>query len=150
MRWYDGKLLVISEYIGLRAKSYANKLYNVEEKQYEEKKKSKGVSNKHLKKRIDFNDYKECLFDEKVVTLGKLNKFEFINKTQEHYKKYNDCLNEIEYNKYRKPIYSFVSNKLTTYSIESGKIALSGKDDKRILMKDKIHTYALGHYKTNN
>jgi hypothetical protein len=85
-----------------------------------------------------------------VVTLGKLNKFEFINKTQEHYKKYNDCLNEIEYPKYRKPIYSFVSNKLTTYSIESGKIALSGKDDKRILMKDKIHTYALGHYKTNN
>jgi hypothetical protein len=122
----DGKLMVISEYIGLRAKSYANNLYDVEDKQYEEKKKSKGVSSKHLKKRIGFQDYKECLFDEKVITLGK----------------------DGDEGKFKDKIYSFVSHKLTTYSIESGKIALSGKDDKRILKNDKIHTYALGHYMT--
>jgi hypothetical protein len=124
----DGKFLVISEYVGLRAKSYSNKLYNTENNDFEEKKKSKGVSNKHLKKRIDFNDYKTCLFDETIITLGKDN---------------ND-------GKYKDKIYSFVSHKLATYSVESGKIALSGKDDKRILMKDKIHTYAIGHYKTKN
>ena len=53
----------MSEYIGLRAKSYVNKLFYVEEKEYDLKKKSKGVNSKHLKKRIDFEDYKNCLFN---------------------------------------------------------------------------------------
>jgi hypothetical protein len=39
----DGKMAVISEYIGLRAKSYVNKLYYVEDTDFELKKKSKGV-----------------------------------------------------------------------------------------------------------
>ena len=59
----DGSLTVVSEYIGLRAKSYVNKLFYVEENEYDLKKKSKGVNSKHLKKRIDFEDYKTCLFD---------------------------------------------------------------------------------------
>ena len=57
----DGKVLIISEYVGLRAKSYANKLWDVESIEYRDKKKSKGVSNRHLQKRIDFGDYKDCL-----------------------------------------------------------------------------------------
>jgi hypothetical protein len=39
----DGKMLVISEYVGLRAKSYANQLWCPEENDYHDKKKSKGV-----------------------------------------------------------------------------------------------------------
>ena len=67
----DGMMLIVSEYVGLRAKSYANKLWDVESTEYHDKKKSKGVSNRHLQKRIDFNDYKDCLLNEKIISLGK-------------------------------------------------------------------------------
>ena len=67
----DGKMLFISEYVGLRAKSYANKLWNVKSHEYQEKKKSKGVSTRHLEKRVDFDDYKDCLLNEKIISLGK-------------------------------------------------------------------------------
>jgi len=122
----DGKMMVISEYVGLRAKSYANKLFMVEEKDYECKKKSKGIAKKHLKKRITFEDYKECLFDNKKISLGK----------------------EDDIDLRKDKIYSFISHNLVTYSIEQGKIALSSEDDKRILLGDRVHTLALGHYKT--
>lgn len=112
----DGEFVVISEYIGLRAKSYVNKLYAPTAKEYAEKKKSKGVPSIHIKKRIDFNDYNNCLFNEQVIKLNGMTSFRSIG--------------------------------LNTYTIEMNKIALSYKDDKRIIMPDKIHTYAYGHYKT--
>ena len=39
--------------------------------EYQEKKKSKGVSTRHLEKRVDFDDYKDCLLNEKIISLGK-------------------------------------------------------------------------------
>ena len=50
----------IAEFVGLRAKLYS---YRVEES-YEEKK-CKGVKKAVIKKTISFNDYKNCLFDNK-------------------------------------------------------------------------------------
>ena len=50
----------IAEFVGLRAKLYS---YRVEES-YEEKK-CKGVKKAVIKKTISFNDYKDCLFDNK-------------------------------------------------------------------------------------
>ena len=50
----------IAEFVGLRAKLYS---YRVEES-YEEKK-CKGVKKAVIKKTITFNDYKDCLFDNK-------------------------------------------------------------------------------------
>ena len=50
----------IAEFVGLRAKLYS---YRVEES-YEEKK-CKGVKKAVIKKTITFNDYKNCLFDNK-------------------------------------------------------------------------------------
>ena len=50
----------IAEFVGLRAKLYS---YKVEES-YEEKK-CKGVKKAVIKKTISFNDYKNCLFDNK-------------------------------------------------------------------------------------
>ena len=50
----------IAEFVGLRAKLYS---YRVE-KSYEEKK-CKGVKKAVLKKTISFNDYKDCLFNNK-------------------------------------------------------------------------------------
>ena len=123
----DGKMLIISEYVGLRAKSYANILWNVKSQEYQEKKKSKGVSTRHLEKRVDFDDYKDCLLNEKIISLGK----------------------ETSKQQHQEKIYTFVSHNMKTYSVEQSKIALSWKDDKRILMShNKDLTYALGHYKT--
>ena len=50
----------IAEFVGLRAKLYS---YRVEDS-YEEKK-CKGVKKAMIKKTITFNDYKDCLFDNK-------------------------------------------------------------------------------------
>ena len=123
----DGKMLIISEYVGLRAKSYANKLWDVESTEYHDKKKSKGVSNRQLQKRIDFDDYKDCLLNEKIISLGK----------------------ETSKEEHKEKIYTFVSHNMKMYSVEQSKIALSWKDDKRIPMSHNKHlTYALGHYKT--
>ena len=68
-----------------------------------DKKKSKGVSNRQLQKRIDFDDYKDCLLNEKIISLG--------NKTskQQHQDK----------------IYTSVSHNMKMYSVEQSKIALS-------------------------
>ena len=124
---YECNMKVISEYIGLRAKSYVNKLYDVENFTFYDKKKSKGVANKHLQKRIHFEDYKDCVMNNEIIRLGKN------AKKIEHQEK----------------IISFISHNLKTYSIEQSKIALSSNDDKRIPMKqNRLFTYAHGHYKT--
>ena len=82
---------------------------------------------RHLQKRIDFGDYRDCLLYEKIITLGKE------TSKQEHQEK----------------IHTFVSHNMKMYSVEQSKIALSCKDDKRIPMSHNKHlTYALGHYKT--
>ena len=95
--------------------------------EYQEKKKSKGVSTKHLEKRVDFDDYKNCLLNEKIISLGK----------------------ETSKEEHREKIYTFVSHNMQMYSVEQSKIALSWKDDKRIPMSHNKHlTYALEHYKT--
>ena len=57
----------IAEFVGLRAKLF---LYRVEES-YEEKK-CKGVKKAVIKKTISFNDYKDCLFNNKP-TMRKMN-----------------------------------------------------------------------------
>jgi hypothetical protein len=116
---------IISEYVGLRAKSYSNNLYVIEEKDFICKKKSKGVPSRHIANRVDFDDYKNCLFNKEVIKLGDENGKE----------------------KHKEKIYSFRSLKLTTYSVEQSKIALSGNDDKRFILQDNIHTLALGHYR---
>ena len=58
----------IAEFVGLRAKLYS---YRVEES-YEEKK-CKGVKKAVIKKTITFNDYKDCLFDNKPAAMRKMN-----------------------------------------------------------------------------
>ena len=99
----------IAEFVGLRAKLYS---YRVEES-YEEKK-CKGVKKAVIKKTITFNDYKDCLFDNKPA-MRKMN----VIRSHLH----------------------------TIYTETVNKIALSPFDDKRLIRKDNIHTFAYGHYK---
>ena len=121
----DGKMAIISEYIGLRAKSYSNNLFFPSSEIYLAKKKSKGVPSRHISNRVSFDDYKNCLFDKTPLTLGCES-----SKNEEHKGK----------------IYSFRSLNLITYSIEQSKVALSSNDDKRFILPDNIHTLALGHH----
>ena len=102
----------IAEFVGLRAKLYS---YRVEES-YEEKK-CKGVKKAVIKKTITFNDYKNCLFDNKP-SMRKMN----VIRSHLH----------------------------TMYTETVNKIALSPFDDKRLIRKDNIHTFAYGHYKGGN
>ena len=101
----------ITEFVGLRAKLYS---YRVEES-YEEKK-CKGVKKVVIKKTITFNDYKDCLFDNKPA-MRKMN----VIRSHLH----------------------------TMYTETVNKIALSPFDDKRLIQKDNIHTFAYG-YKGGN
>ena len=101
----------ITEFVGLRAKLYS---YRVEES-YEEKK-CKGVKKAVIKKTITFNDYKDCLFDNKPA-MRKMN----VIRSHLH----------------------------TMYTETVNKIALSPFDDKRLIQKDNIHTFAYG-YKGGN
>jgi len=121
----NGKMTVISEYVGLRAKSYANHLYDVDSKEYIDKKICKGINSRHLKKRVSFDDYKDC-HSGKVIRLGDG------AEKEEHCEK----------------IYGFKSVKMQMYSIEQSKLCLTNNDDKRILCEDGIHTYAIGHWRT--
>ena len=102
----------IAEFVGLRAKLYS---YRVEDS-YEEKK-CKGVKKAVIKKTITFNDYKDCLFDNKPA-MRKMN----VIRSHLH----------------------------TMYTETVNKIALSPFDDKRLIRKDNIHTFAHGHYKGGN
>jgi hypothetical protein len=123
----DNHMVIISEYIGLRAKSYSNLLWNTAEQTYENKMKSKGTSKNHLKKRFDFEDFKDCLTNKKTISIGK---------------------NAIK-DKHKEKILSFISHNLQMYTVEQSKIVLSCNDNKRIPMEhNNLMTYAIGHYKT--
>jgi len=50
---------IISEFVGLRAKLYAY------EKEGDEEKKCKGIKKGVAKNKISFDDYKNCLFNDK-------------------------------------------------------------------------------------
>jgi len=71
----DGTFVIISEYVGLRAKSYSNKLHIPETGGYVDKKKSKGVPSLHVKKRLNFEDYHTCLVTGENKKLDNLTNF---------------------------------------------------------------------------
>ena len=102
----------IAEFVGLRAKLYS---YRVEES-YEEKK-CKGVKKVVIKRTITFNDYKDCLFNNKP-SMRKMN----VIRSHLH----------------------------TMYTETVNKVAISPFDDKRVIQRDKIHTFVYGHYKGGN
>lgn len=71
----DSSMAIIQEYVGLRAKSYANKLYYPELNKHKEKQKGKGVPSRHLAQRVTFADYKTCLETSKPLRLDNIYSF---------------------------------------------------------------------------
>lgn len=62
---FCGKLKCL-EFVGLRSKCYAMNLKNIEEKNITEKKVCKGLGKQAIKNRLKFNQYKDCLFKNKI------------------------------------------------------------------------------------
>ena len=122
-------LFLITEFVGLRSKSYAYKsevIYSalkdelkpffVEEKyKTDEKKKAKGIVRHCVKKEIMFENYKNCV-EQNQLTRATFNQ-----------------------------IRSFNHSLMT---VQSTKLALCPYDDKRYVNDDGITTLAHGHYKT--
>ena len=72
----DGKFVIISEYVGLRAKCYSSKLYDPVNKCFtDDKKKCKGVKTCHVKKVLKFEDFKNCLFNNKAHYVEDIHSF---------------------------------------------------------------------------
>ena len=102
----------ITEFVGLRAKSYSFKTMNGEVE-----KKCKGVKKYVIKKYITHEDYKKCLFS-KISQLREMN--------------------------------TIRSRKHEIGSERINKTALSANDDKRIILKDGVHTLAYGYRGTKH
>ena len=98
----------IEEFVGLRSKVYAYKIYE----DGEEVKKCKGIKKNVIKKNMKFQDYKDCLFN-----------------GEDKRKSMNLIRNR--------------KHELYTENVE--KIALSAKDDKRIILGNKIDSLPYDH-----
>ena len=94
----------ITHFVGLRPKLYS---FRIEEDK--EVRKCKGIKKNVIKKKLDFDDYVQCLFTGRKE-MRKMN----IIRSEKH----------------------------DIYSKEVNKIALSNEDDKRAVLKDKVHTLA--------
>ena len=83
----------------------------------------------------DDNDQKKCKGIKKCVTKNNIS-----------FEDYEDCL--FENIQLRRKMNVFRSHLHDVYSEEVNKIALSANDDKRVILKDGIHTLAHGHFRT--
>ena len=107
----DGNPII--EFVGLRSKMYSVLLEN-----NKEKKTGKGIKKCILKKQINHENYKKCLFSNE-------------KSNQRQYVSFNN-LKTIDHNIYQ---YRFT------------KVGLSCSNDKQYLLEDGIHSYSYGHYK---
>ncbi|GFV51310.1 uncharacterized protein TNCV_2490811 [Trichonephila clavipes] len=111
----ENKGNIMTEYVDLKSKMYAYKTNNKIEKQL------KGIKKQAIKNKITFEDYKACLFNEKI--------------------KYVD-MRERE---------NLIRSKFhLLHSIKQNKLALSYKDDKRFINGDGITTLAHGYWSLMN
>ena len=92
------------------------KLYSYKMYEGDETKKCKGVKSSVVKKEITLKDYKDCLFG--GLADGKQMR----------------TMNVIRSHRYE------------VYTEQVNKIALSSNDDKRVVLEDRVHTLARGHY----
>ncbi|XP_029348158.1 uncharacterized protein LOC115034828 [Acyrthosiphon pisum] len=114
---------IITDFCGLRAKSYAFKMYAGEEDEKKDKEdrvggekiKAKGIRSHVVKNHMTFEDHKKCLFGEAGVEAYQEN-------------------------------VSIRSFKHQIMTIKTKKLTYNNYDDKRVVLLDKIHTLAHGHY----
>lgn len=123
----ENKGRIVAEFVGLRSKMYALKVYYIEGEEAEEDsdgekeedeiktvKKAKGVKRNVLSNEIVFEDFIKCL-TQNTGYVGKQN--------------------------------TMKSHLHQMYTITTEKVMLDSNDDKRHVLQDGIQTLAIGHYK---
>ena len=118
----DGK--IITKFVGLRAKNYSFVYDNFI-----------GLRSLLFLFGKDDSDQKKCKGIKKNVTKNNIS-----------FEDYETCL--LTNVKQLRKMNIFRSRLHDVYSEEVNKIALSANDDKRIILKDGIHTLAHGHFRT--
>ncbi|XP_050434994.1 uncharacterized protein LOC126842150 [Adelges cooleyi] len=111
--------LTVYEFISLRPKSYAFEKETLVTSVSSEKIRAKGIRGHVVKNHLTVSDFKSCLFAK---------------------------INYTSYTPYRENI-SIRSYKHEIKTIKNMKITLNWHDDKRVILPDRIHTLAIGHYK---
>ena len=106
---------IMSEFVAIRAKTYAYLMYGYNDEDYEKNniinKKAKGTKKCVIKRELMFENYKDSLFNDKIIL-----------KSQQRFRSdhHKVCTEEVN------------------------KIALNSNDDKRIQTFDRITTYPYG------
>ena len=109
----NGKIM--TEFVSLRAKTYAYLINNYNDDDYDKNKtinkKAKGTKKCVIKRELMFKNYKDCLFNNAIIL-----------KSQQRFK----------------------SDHHEVYTEEVNKIVLNSNDEKRLQTFDKITTYPYG------
>ncbi|XP_025191577.1 LOW QUALITY PROTEIN: uncharacterized protein LOC112591859 [Melanaphis sacchari] len=108
---------VMEEFIALRAKSYAYKIQGVDDMNAKVQIRAKGVRGHVVKNHMTFEGHRRCLFEGMESVANN--------------RQLNMCIR------------SFKHQLMT---IKTNKLTYNNYDDKRVVLGDKIHTLAHGHY----
>ena len=125
---------IIKEFIGLRAKTYSYLKDNNDEHE-----KAEGTKRCAIKRKLKFQDYKNCLEAAQIENqICHLEKNKIDVHSPKEFIKDNKLILKIQQR--------FKSERHNVFTEEVNKIALSSNDDKRMKSIDSIETYA---YETN-
>jgi len=108
---------IMTEFCALRAKSYAYKILGEDGINVKENIRAKGIRGHVVRNHMTFEGHRRCLFEG--------------NGLDDDNRQPNMCIRSF-------------NHQLTT--VKSNKITYNNYDDKRIVLEDKIHTLAHGHY----
>lgn len=109
---------IMTEFCALCAKSYAYKIQGLDDMNVKEQIRAKGVRGHVVKNHMTFEGHQACLFE--GMEPG-------VNNRQ-----LNMCIRSFKH-------------QLTT--VQTNKIIYNNYDDKRVILEDKIHTLAHGHFR---
>ena len=125
---------IMKELVGLRKKTYSYLKDN-----NDEDKKAQGAKKCVIKRKLKFQDYKDCLeaaqMERKIEYFKK--KIFYIDSLKEDQKEFLKHKQILKTQQYK-------SERHDVFTEETNKIALSSNDDKRMQLIDLIKTYAYG------
>ena len=124
---------IMNEFVGLRVKSYLKENNG-------EYKKEKGTKKRVIKRKLKFQDYKNCLRAAKIE-----NKINYLEKEKFDLDNHKEGQREFVKNKLRlKTQQGFKSERHNVFTEEINKISLSSNDDKRMSSIGLTEKYAYG------